>query len=402
MVEYRTSESVGAGHPDKLCDRISDSLLDAVIAQDPMAKCAFEVMATPKGITISGETNSRVFWDELDGNDLFIHNVIRRVGYNPDTLYPGGDFPIRWEVGGQSSEIATAVVRSGSIQDLGAGDQGLMFGYADPTDDSFLPVQLRLAHLLAFNVCTRYPHLGPDAKTQVGVELHSRYDVPAITKILVSTMHDREIPVDRVRSMLKNGIRQSPALGDQWVTGIEDADILINPSGDWNVGGPASDTGLTGRKIIVDTYGGAAPHGGGAFSGKDPSKVDRSAAYMARFLAKNIAAATREWNSTHPVTVSLSYSIGVREPFSFDVKLGNAVSSESPALRQVVLDNVDLTPGGIIERLDLLKPRYEATSAYGHFGESLLNTTHIAPGSLDDRPWERIDSDLQDALLSVF
>ena len=402
MVEYRTSESVGAGHPDKLCDRISDSLLDAVIAQDPMAKCAFEVMATPRGITISGETNSHVFWDELDGNDLFIHNVIRRVGYNPDTLYPDGDFPIHWEVGGQSSEIAEAVIRDGSIHDLGAGDQGLMFGYADPTDNNFLPVQLRLAHLLAFQVCSRYDGFGPDTKTQVGVETGSRRDMPTITKILVSTMHDEEISVQRVRERLDYSIRSSPSLDSEWAAGVGDADILINPSGEWHTGGPASDTGLTGRKIIVDTYGGAAPHGGGAFSGKDPSKVDRSAAYMARFLAKNIAAVSREWKSPHPVLVSLSYSIGVREPFSFDVKLGNSASTEGPDIRQAILDSIDLTPGGIIERLDLLKPRYEATSAYGHFGESLLNTEHIAEGSLDSRPWERIDPELQAVLSNAF
>ena len=402
MVEYRTSESVGVGHPDKLCDRISDSLLDAVIAQDPMAKCAFEVMATPRGITISGETNSPVFRDELDGNDLFVHNVIRRVGYTPETLYPGGDFPIRWEVGSQSEEIAEAVIRNGSIHDLGAGDQGLMFGYADPTDNNFLPVQLRLAHLLAFRVCTHYDGLGPDAKTQVGIKVGSSGEMPAISKVLVSTMHREDLPVERVRASLRYSISRSTSLEREWAHGIGDADIMINPSGAWNVGGPVSDTGLTGRKVIVDTYGGAAPHGGGAFSGKDPSKVDRSAAYMARFLAKNVAAAIREWKATCPVLVTLSYSIGVREPFSFDVKLGNSASAESPDIRQAILDSVDLTPGGIIERLDLLKPRYEATSAYGHFGESLLNAEHIAEGSLVDRPWERIDPELQVALANAF
>jgi S-adenosylmethionine synthetase len=345
-----TSESVRAGHPDKLCDFISNSILDGYLTQDPESKVACEVMATRGTIIISGEITS----SKSLNIGYIVYSSLKMLGYNER------DYRITEYSTTQSPEIANAVNGGKTI---GAGDQGTVYGYATKETNEFLPLPLVLSH----RICERLDFLMrekivegllPDGKAQVTVEYED--GVPKRVKtIVVSAQHEESISEELMKRIVKEKVLPGCFLGFMY---DNDTEILVNPSGKFVLGGPEADTGLTGRKIIVDTYGGFVPHGGGAFSGKDPTKVDRSGAYMARYIAKNIVAA----KLADKCMVSLSYAIGVAEPVAVDINTFGA--TDDVELKKKVWKIFDLTPGGIIKQLDLLKPIYSKTSAYGHFG----------------------------------
>lgn len=363
-----SSEAVSIGHPDKVCDQLSDAILDAYLAQDPHAKVAIECLITSGRLILSGEVNSSAYVDVVATS----RKVLADIGYHHIAF--GFDcFHAEYHnyIHQQSQEIFKSVV------DGGAGDQGLMFGYATNETPDYLPLPYFLAQqLMLRQQAIRYDaamenFLRPDAKSQVTVSYND--GKPShVTKVVVSTQHRDDIQQEELRRYVNEHLIQpviAPYLGS---TGS--ADVLINPSGSFVVGGPHGDTGLTGRKIIVDTYGGAAPHGGGAFSGKDPSKVDRSAAYMARYIAKHVVAA----ELAEKCTVQLSYAIGVREPQSVFVDLHGTGKIREEELIQRIQNSFDLTPNGIIATLDLKRPIYLPTARNGHFTNS-------------DFPWEQLD-----------
>jgi S-adenosylmethionine synthetase len=379
-----TSESVSDGHPDKVCDQISDAILDAYLAADPQSRVGIETLCTRDNIVLAGEVRStaRLGHGELE---QIARTVVRDIGYD----FPGFDWrsvKVTVLVHNQSPDIARGV-DAGSRRSEGAGDQGMMFGYACDDTAVLMPAPIALAHgiLRAYRDARRAGRIHgfrPDAKSQVTLRYAGGRPVEVET-VIVSAHHTAELEQADVRAQLLPVIQA--ALTDVWPCSPER--ILINPTGRFVVGGPESDTGLTGRKIIVDTYGGAALHGGGAFSGKDPTKVDRSAAYAARHMAKNVVAA----GLARQCTIQLAYAIGVPTPVSVYVQTdGGTVPTAriSEALRAVA----DLTPRGIIERLDLARPIYRPTASFGHFGR-----TDEAAGSFT---WERLD--LVDALRAQF
>jgi len=371
-----TSESVSEGHPDKVCDRISDTVVDAYLAEMPEARVACETLATTNRVVIAGEVRGP---DSVRRNlETLVRNVIRDIGYEQAGFH-WQKAEIEILLHAQSADIAQGVDASGN-KDEGAGDQGIMFGYACRETPELMPAPIYYAHriLRLMNEARKSgeaPMLGPDAKSQVTVAYHFGKPVKA-TSIVVSTQHlDETLSSDDVRAIIEPIVRT--AMPEDWI----DAHTVwhVNPTGKFVIGGPDGDCGLTGRKIIVDTYGGAAPHGGGAFSGKDPTKVDRSAAYAARYLAKNVVAA----DLADRCTIQLSYAIGVSQPLSIYVDLHGTGRVEEERLESALGSVMDLSPRGIRQHLGLNRPIYGRTAAYGHFGR--------APEADGAFSWERVD-----------
>ena len=359
-----TSESVSEGHPDKLADAISDAVLDLVMSKENTAlRCACETLVTTNRVVVAGEYKGVLHAEEVESA---IRRVIKDVGYE-QSGFDWRTVEITNLLHGQSADIALGT------DTFGAGDQGLMFGYACNETDNHMPSAIYYSHKIVKHLAQvrragTLRWLGPDAKSQVTFEYNDNGTPKRIAKVVCSTQHSDNMSIDVVRAAVEEIIRQ--VLPMEFVD--EKTEFHINPTGRFVIGGPDGDTGLTGRKIIVDTYGGYSPHGGGAFSGKDPTKVDRSAAYLTRWIAKNIVASGRaDW-----ATVQISYAIGMAQPMSFYVETDH--KPQSRELTKWVQDNVDLTPRGIIERFDLFRPIYSSTTNYGHFGKDYL-------------PWETVD-----------
>jgi S-adenosylmethionine synthetase len=379
-----TSESVSEGHPDKVCDRISDAVVDAYLAAEPEARVACETLATTNRVVIAGEVRgpASITKDTVIG---LARDAIKDIGYEQDGFH-WRNAEVDVYLHAQSAHIAQGVDASGN-KDEGAGDQGIMFGYACRETEALMPAPIHFAHGIAKSLAeARHsgaaPLLGPDAKTQVSLQYENGKPVRA-TSIVVSTQHDASIDTDQVREIVLPHIVN--VLPQGWLPDAEF--IYVNPTGRFVIGGPDGDAGLTGRKIIVDTYGGAAPHGGGAFSGKDPTKVDRSAAYAARYLAKNVVAA----ELAERCTIQLAYAIGVSRPLAVYIDTYDTGRVDEDRLSKVLQELVNLSPRGIREHLGLNKPIYARTSAYGHFGR----TPELDGGF----SWERTDlvSDLRSA-----
>ncbi|WP_166802404.1 methionine adenosyltransferase [Microvirga pakistanensis] len=371
-----TSESVSEGHPDKVCDQISDAILDAYLRVDPDSRVGLETLCTRNTIVLAGEVRSTA---QLDSEALkeIARRTVRGIGYD----FPGFDWrniDISVLVHNQSPDIARGV-DAGNRRSEGAGDQGMMFGYACNETRELMPAPIVLAHQILRNLAAarksgRIAGLLPDAKSQVTV----RYELGkpiGVDTVVVSTHHRADLSQDDVRELVLPVLNDT--LRQQWASGAER--VLVNPTGRFVVGGPESDTGLTGRKIIVDTYGGAALHGGGAFSGKDPTKVDRSGAYAARHLAKNVVAA----GLAERCLIQLAYAIGVPEPVSIYVQAEGGDHVPTERISKAIRENVDLTPRGIIDRLELARPIYLPTATYGHFGR--------AGDENGSFTWERLD-----------
>lgn len=376
-IKLMTSESITEGHPDKICDQIADKILDELLTQDPYSRCACEVTVEPGAVHVMGEitTNAQVNYEEC------ARQVIRNIGYTKEEYGFTDSCSFSSTLHNQSPDIACGVDRSlehkeGGEENLGAGDQGMMFGYACRETASYMPLAISLANDLTMQLTYLrkhgiLPYLRPDGKAQVTVEYHNNH--PArIAAVVVSTQHDPDISIEQIRNDIRSYLIL-PVLPARFID--KDTKIYINPTGQFILGGPAADTGLTGRKIIADTYGGYARHGGGAFSGKDCTKVDRSAAYMARYIAKNIVAA----RLADTCEVQLSYAIGVAEPTSVTVDTFGTGTIPDAALCDIVREIFPLTPKGIIDFLELRRPIYSKTSAYGHFGKSE-----------NELPWERL------------
>ena len=375
MSEYSlfTSESVSEGHPDKMADQISDAVVDAIIKDDPNARIAVETMVKTGMAIVAGEVRTSTY---VDLEDL-IRDVILDIGYNSsDVGFDGASCAVLNAIGKQSSDIAMGVDEA-SDKDLGAGDQGLMFGYATNETDVLMPAPIYYAHrLVELQAKLRkngsLPWLRPDAKSQVTLRYENGKPV-AIDAVVLSTQHNPDIKLDMLREAVLEEIIK-PVLPSEWLH--KDTLFHINPTGNFVIGGPVGDCGLTGRKIIVDTYGGMARHGGGAFSGKDPSKVDRSAAYAGRYVAKNIVAA----GLADRCEIQVSYAIGVALPTSISINTFGSNKVAESKIEELVRRHFDLRPQGIIDMLDLRRPIYRETAAYGHFGRELPNFT-----------WEKTD-----------
>jgi S-adenosylmethionine synthetase len=359
-----TSESVSEGHPDKVADAISDAILDLVMAkEDKSLRCACETLVTTNMVTVAGEYKGILDKQEVEST---IRNTIKNIGYEQKG-FDWRTVKVYNELHGQSADIALGT------DDFGAGDQGLMFGYACNETQNYMPSAIYWSHRIVEELTRLRKNgtmncLGPDAKSQVTFEYNDDGTPKRIAKVVCSTQHTDDIDINALRLAVKEVIRA--ILPREYLD--HDTEYFINPTGRFVIGGPDGDTGLTGRKIIVDTYGGYSPHGGGAFSGKDPTKVDRSAAYMMRYIAKNIVASGKaDW-----ATCQISYAIGLKDPMSFYIETADAKQGRD--LTKWVQDNVDLTPKGIIDRFDLFKPIYSKTTNYGHFGK---------PGL----PWEKVD-----------
>ena len=380
-----TSESVAEGHPDKVCDRISDAVLDAFLTHDPQSRVAVETLATSNRIVLAGEVRGpRTVTAEMI-NEV-ARAAVKEIGYEQDGFH-WRTAEVQNHIHEQSADIAQGVDAVGN-KDEGAGDQGIMFGYACTETDQFMPAPIFYAHNILKSLAeARHsgaePGLGPDAKSQVTLEYEDNKPLRA-TSVVVSTQHDERLDQDEVREIVRPHVVN--VLPEGWM--CEEAEFYVNPTGRFVVGGPDGDCGLTGRKIIVDTYGGAAPHGGGAFSGKDPTKVDRSAAYAARYLAKNVVAA----GLAERCTLQLSYAIGVSKPLSLYVDTHQTGTVGEDRLAAVLAELMDLSPRGIREYLELSRPIYARTSAYGHFGRS--------PDPDGGFSWERLD--LVDELRTAF
>ena len=372
---YFTSESITEGHPDKVCDQISDRVLDALLEQDPMSRCACEVTAEPGAVHIMGEitTNAEVDYESC------AREVIRCIGYTKPEYGFTDDCNITCSLHKQSPDIAMGVNNAmDNDEELGAGDQGMMFGYACNETPGFMPLAIQLANELTQRLTYArragiLTYLRPDGKSQVTVE-YENGKPKRVDAVVISTQHDPTVSIERLREDIWENVILPIIPDAMWDS---DTKVYINPTGRFVLGGPAADTGLTGRKIIADTYGGYARHGGGAFSGKDPTKVDRSAAYMARYVAKHIVAA----GLADKCEIQLSYAIGVAQPVSIFVDTFGTGKLPDDVLQAWLTLNVDFRPGTIIETLNLRRPIYEKTAAYGHFGRNIF-------------PWERLDDDM--------
>ena len=381
-----TSESVSEGHPDKVCDRISDAVLDAFLAQEPEARVACETFATTNRVVIGGEvglSDQAKLAEYMGRIDEIARACIKDIGYEQDKFHHA-TCEVTNLLHEQSAHIAQGVDAADN-KDEGAGDQGIMFGYATNETPALMPAPIQYAHAILRRLAEvrkdgTEPALGPDAKSQLSVVYRDGVPV-GVSSIVLSTQHlDESLTSDDIRAIVEPYIRQS--LPEGWLS--DATEWHVNPTGKFVIGGPDGDAGLTGRKIIVDTYGGAAPHGGGAFSGKDPTKVDRSAAYAARYLAKNIVAS----GMADRATLQLSYAIGVSKPLSIYVDTHGTGQVQDAAIETAVAQVMDLTPRGIREHLRLNKPIYQRTAAYGHFGRE--------PDADGGFSWER--TDLVDAL----
>ncbi|MCT2529464.1 methionine adenosyltransferase [SAR92 clade bacterium H921] len=368
-----TSESVSEGHPDKLADQISDAVLDAILADDPHSRVAVETMVKTGMAIIAGEVRTKTYVDL----EKIVRDVITGIGYDhSDMGFDGNSCAVLNAIGKQSSDIAQGVDESEN-KDIGAGDQGLMFGYASNETDVFMPAPIYYAHRLVERQAElrkngSLPWLRPDAKSQITLRYDQGKPV-AIDAIVLSTQHAPSISQSDLQEAVRTEII-APVLPEAWLHG--DTQFHINPTGKFEIGGPMGDCGLTGRKIIVDTYGGMAHHGGGAFSGKDPTKVDRSAAYAGRYVAKNIVAA----GLAERCEIQVSYAIGVSEPTSISIDTFGTGKLSDDEIVSLVRDNFDLRPRGLIEMLDLRRPIYQQTAAYGHFGREEKDFT-----------WEKTD-----------
>ncbi|MCD7752502.1 MAG: methionine adenosyltransferase [Lachnospiraceae bacterium] len=364
-----TSESVTKGHPDKVCDQISDGILDAVLANDPNAHVACETTATTDAVHIMGEITAACAADY----EAVAREVIRSIGYTvPGIGFDADTCQIRVDIHEQSPDIAMGVNRE-TEEESGAGDQGIMFGYACTETESLMPLPIELAHRLTKRLTFVreegiLPYLLPDGKGQVSVEYDEAGKPACVTAVVVSTQHKEEVSLEQLRQDILREVIL-PSVPEHLLT--QNTKFYINPTGRFVIGGPAGDTGLTGRKIIVDTYGGYARHGGGCFSGKDPSKVDRSAAYMARYIAKNVVAA----GLADKCEVQLSYAIGVAEPVSVLVDTFGTGRVSNHRISELIRRDLDLRPAAIIRRLDLRRPIYLQTAAYGHFGSNTADMT---------------------------
>jgi S-adenosylmethionine synthetase len=380
-----TSESVSMGHPDKMADQISDAVLDAMLAEDPASRVACETMVTTGMAVVAGEVTCEGYVDI----PRVVRDTVRRIGYTDSRMgFDADSCAVLVSLDKQSTDIAQGVnTGEGLHAEQGAGDQGLMFGFACNETPSLMPLAIDLSHkLVARHAEVRenegIPHLRPDAKSQVTV-LYEDGAPKSIDTVVLSTQHGPEW--NENQSALHEAITEhiiKPVLGDWW---NDDITVHVNPTGKFEIGGPLGDCGLTGRKIIVDTYGGRGRHGGGAFSGKDPSKVDRSAAYMARYIAKNIVAA----GLAGECEVQLSYAIGVAEPTSVHVDCQGTATVDEAAIADAVTTVFDLTPQGIISTLDLLRPIYLATAVHGHFGRE---PGAGGPGTFSWEQTDRVDA----------
>ena len=368
-----TSESVSEGHPDKMADQISDAVLDSILKDDPESRVAVETMVKTGMAIIAGEVRTNTYVDLED----VVRKVITDIGYdNSDVGFDGNNCAVLNAIGKQSGDIAMGVDAS-ETKDVGAGDQGLMFGYATDESDALMPAPIHFSHLLVKKQAdvrknNTLPWLRPDAKSQLTFKYENGKPV-SIDAVVLSTQHSPNVSL----SDLKDGVIEEiikPVLPEQWIH--KDTKFHINPTGQFIIGGPVGDCGLTGRKIIVDTYGGMARHGGGAFSGKDPTKVDRSAAYAGRYVAKNIVAS----GLAEKCEIQISYAIGVSEPTSISIDTYNTGKLKDSVIANIVKEEFDLRPRGLIEMLNLKRPIYQKTAAHGHFGRDDI-----------DLPWEKTD-----------
>ena len=376
MTKYFTSESVSAGHPDKIADQIADAILDAVLAQDPYARSAVEVTTSTGDVSIFGELSTSAYVNVRQ----IAMDTIREIGYNQAELgFTADSVNVSNRIVEQSGDIAQAVDSADDDpEQLGAGDQGMVFGYATNETANYLPLTLALSHRLMRQIrdvreAGTLSYLRPDAKAEVSVELDDNNQVTRIAAVVLSTQHDETVTLDQLREDVRRLVID-PVLPQELVD--DETIYYINPSGRFVLGGPQADSGLTGRKIIVDTYGGAAHHGGGAFSGKDATKVDRSAAYFARYVAKNLVAA----GVADKLELQVAYAIGVAQPVSLNIETFGTAKIDEDKIRDITAQLFDFRPLAIINHLDLRRPIYKQTAAFGHFGRTDI-----------DLPWEALD-----------
>ncbi len=367
-----TSESVSEGHPDKVCDRISDMVVDSYLSKEPYSRVACETLATTNKVILAGETRG----PKIENEELIekVRTCIKDIGYDQKG-FSWKTANIESHLHEQSTDIAMGVDSKGN-KDEGAGDQGIMFGYACKETEDLMPAPIYFSHkILRLMADDRkkgvLKGIEPDSKSQVSMLYEDERPVK-VTSVVISTQHSKDLNQNQVKDLIIPYIKKS--IPENFIKGLDENEIYINPTGQFIIGGPDGDTGLTGRKIIVDTYGGSAPHGGGAFSGKDPTKVDRSAAYVARYVAKNIVAA----GVSDKCLIQLAYAIGVSKPLSIFVKLDNKDIEKTDEVKKLIIDNFDLSPRGIRELLQLNKPIYEKTSAYGHFGRKPSDIGHFS------------------------
>ena len=373
-----TSESVSEGHPDKVCDRISDMVVDTYLGMEPEARVACETLTTTNKVVLAGETRGPdIKKDELISK---VRDCIKDIGYDQDGFTYKEATKIECHLHSQSADIAMGVDSSGN-KDEGAGDQGIMFGYACNETDVLMPAPIHFSHRILRLMAEdrksgKLKGIEPDSKSQITIEYKD--GVPkAVKSVVISTQHSKDVNLAQVKDLCMPYIERS--IPKNLLGSLDENEIYINPTGNFVIGGPDGDSGLTGRKIIVDTYGGAAPHGGGAFSGKDPTKVDRSAAYASRYLAKNIVAS----KIADKCLIQLAYAIGVSKPLSIYVDLFSNDEEKNLHVEKLIKENFDLSPRGIREMLGLNKPIYEKSAAYGHFGRD--------PGSDGSFSWEKTD-----------